>query len=329
MKSDPGRTNPGALLKVIGALIRNRRLKRQLTELTSGTADQIASERFEHPASLGMLLGIASGAGPIDVDGNAIAYLLVGFLHRLGTGKPVGGMRMIANALQSAYKAAGGELRLGTEVAEIIVEDGAARGIRLLDGTVINAGVVVSTCDPQTAFRLVTPGAIERKLMVRMEHVPVHRANVGPIILNVAMSKPLTLKRHQDQRQDGADLNCAVGLIGTPDEIRASLAAARRGVLPNPPVLSVSPMTNWDPSQAPEGQSVGYLYLPVSPAQLYEGWNNVRKTASDQIIARAAAYYDGFDSEIGRSLETCPDRAKRLNVTNGRQRNISLSLPSS
>lgn len=317
MKGDPGKTNPGALLKVVGALIRNRRLKRQLTELTSGTADQIASERFEHPASLGLLLGVVSGAGPIDVDGNAVAYLLIGLLHRLGIGKPVGGMRMLANALQSAYAEAGGELRLNAQVSEIIVEGGAAKGIRLADGTVINAHVVVSTCDPLTAFHLVTPGAIERKLVVRMEHVPIHRANVGPLLLNVAMSKPITLKRHQDLRRDGADLNRAVGLIGTPDEIRASLTAARRGVLPSPPVLSVSPMTNWDPSQAPEGQSVGYLYLPVSPVELEEGWGNAKQPASDQIVARAADYYDGFDAEIGRYFETCLDRAQRLNVTKG------------
>ncbi|MFD2138635.1 hypothetical protein ACFSLT_31240 [Novosphingobium resinovorum] len=34
------------------------------------------------------------------------------------------------------------------------------------------------------------------------------------------MSGPLTLKRHQDLRHDGADLNKAVGLIGTPEEVR-------------------------------------------------------------------------------------------------------------
>jgi phytoene dehydrogenase-like protein len=317
MKSDPARMKPGLMLRTIGATIRNARLKRQLTELTSGTADQIVAERFEHPASLGLLLGIVAGAGPFDVDGNAIAWLLLAFLHRLGIGKPVGGMRMLADTLQSAYAEAGGELRLNAEVAEIVIEDGAAKGIRLVDGTLIAARAVVSTCDPKTAFGLVTPGAIERKLMVRMEHVPIHRANVGPLLLNVAMAKPVRLRRHQELRHDGADLNQAVGLIGTPDEIRASLASARRGDLPAPPVLSISPMTNWDPSQAPEGQSVAYLYLPVSPVRLRDGWDAARQQASDAIVARAAEFYEGFESEIGRVFETCPDRAKRLNVTDG------------
>ncbi len=317
MKSDPARMKPGLLLRTIAATIRNRRLKRQLTEITSGTADQIVSERFEHPASLGLLLGIVAGAGPFDVDGNAIAWLLLGFLHRLGIGKPVGGMRMLADALLSAYAEAGGELRLGTEVAEILVENGQARGILLADGTRIAARAVVSTCDPRTAFALVTPDAIERKLRVRMAHVPVHRANVGPLLLNVAMAKPVVLKRHQQLRHDDADLNRAVGLIGTPDELRASLASARRFDLPDPPVLSVSPMTNWDPSQAPDGQSVAYLYLPVSPVRLRQGWDAVRQRASDAIVKRASDYYDGFETEIGRVFETCLDRAERLNVTDG------------
>jgi len=317
MKSDPLRIGPGLMLRTILATIRNRRLKRQLTEITSGTADQIVSERFEHPASLGFLLGIVAGAGPFDVDGNAIAWLLLAFLHRIGIGKPIGGMRMLADTLEAAFAAAGGALRLNCDVAEIVIEDGTARGVRLADGTMLRSQAVISTCDPQTAFRLVTPGAIERRLMVRMDHVPVHRANVGPVLLNVAMAKPLRLRRHQDLRHDDADLNRAVGLIGTPEELRASLASARRGDWPSQPVLSVSPMTNWDPSQAPEGQSVGYLYLPVSPVEIRGGWAPARKAASDAIVARASDYYEGFESEIGRIFETCPDRAERLNVTGG------------
>lgn len=317
MAHDPGRLPTSALLKAIGAAVRNRRLKRELTELTSGTADQIASGRFEHPAALGLVLGIVSGAGPIDVDGNAVAYLLLVLLHRLGVGKPVGGMRMLADALTAAYREAGGDLEVYAEVAEILIQDGRARGVRLKDGRLVSAAAVVSTCDPRTAFALVAPGTIDRRTRTLVEHAPANRANVGPILLNVALSGGLSLRRHQDIRHDDADLNRAVGMIGTPDEIRASLLAARRASVPEPPVLSVSPVTNWDPTQAPPGQSTAYLYLPVSPVQLSGGWDAHRQNMSNAIIARAAMYYDGFDAEIGRHFETCLDRAERLNVTNG------------
>ena len=35
------------------------------------------------------------------------------------------------------------------------------------------------------------------------------------------------------------------------------------------------------------------------------------------LIAQMSDYYDGFDTEVGRFVETPRDREKRLNVTNG------------
>ena len=57
-----------------------------------------------------------------------------------------------------------------------------------------------------------------------MEHAPAGRANVVPFLANIAMAAPLRLRRHQQLRKDGADLNKAVGLIGTPEEVRQSFA---------------------------------------------------------------------------------------------------------
>jgi phytoene dehydrogenase-like protein len=317
MLNDPGRWKLRDLVKMIGALIRNRRLKNELTALTTGTADQIACEWFEHPASIALMTGIAAGAGPIDDDGNAAAYMIFGMLHRVGVGKPIGSMQSFSNALGSAYKASGGSLQLNAPVAEILIEDGRTRGVRLADGRVIRSGVVVATCDPRTAFRLATPAGIERRMRVRMEHAPAGRANVLPFLANLALSAPLRLRRHQDLRTDGADLNKAVGLIGTPDEVRQSFAYAKRGDVPARHAVSVTPLSNSDPTQAPAGQSLAYIYLPAAPVVAREGWPAVRDRFMDSVIAHIGEFYEGFDSEIGRFVEAPPDRAARLNVTNG------------
>src|SRR3984893_3529366 len=66
MERDPGRPwSPAALLRLIRAGVRNRRLRGELENLAAGTADQIACEWFEHPASIALLTGIAAGAGPL------------------------------------------------------------------------------------------------------------------------------------------------------------------------------------------------------------------------------------------------------------------------
>jgi phytoene dehydrogenase-like protein len=298
-------------------LIRNRRLKDQLTALTTGTADQIACEWFEHPASIALMTGIAAGAGPIDDDGNAAAYMIFGMLHRVGVGKPIGSMQNFSNALGSAFKEAGGSLLLNAPVAEILIEDGKTRGVRLQDGRVIKSEVVIATCDPRTAFDLATPAGIERRMRVRMEHAPAGRANVVPFLANVAMSGPLRLRRHQDLRTDGADLNKAVGMIGTHEEVKDSFAYARRGDIPLRHAVSVTPLSNSDPTQAPPGQSLAYIYLPSAPVVAREGWPNVRDRVMDSVIAHVSEFYEGFENEIGRFVEAPPDRAARLNVTAG------------
>jgi phytoene dehydrogenase-like protein len=316
-KGDPGKFNLARYVAIGKAGIRNRRLKDRLQLISAAPADQLAAEWFESSAAQALLLGIVAGAGPFDTDGNGIAYALFGLLHRVGVAKPVGGMRMLADTLTNVYAAAGGELMLNAQVDEIVIRDGKARGVRLKDGRTIDAGVVIATCDPQTAARLATPGGLDRVTQTRLEYAPSHRANVGPSLINVATAKPVVLKRHQELRHDGVDINQAVGLIGTADELRRALVQSRRGQVPTTPVFSVSPMTNWDPSQAPEGHGVAYIYLPVFPVEVNDGWASLKQSAGDAIVARAGDYYDGLDAELGRWFETCPERAERANVTLG------------
>src|SRR5690606_19393656 len=149
-------------------------------------------------------------------------------------------------------KTAGGTVMVNAPVAEILVEGGKTRGVRLEDGRVISARVVVATCDPHLAYRMVTPGGIERRLMQRMEHAPMARDNGAPFLANVAMSKPLTLKRHQALRHDDADLGKAVGMIGLVEDVREMFWAARRGETPQRHPLSVPPALNVDALQPPE-----------------------------------------------------------------------------
>ena len=318
MMAEPGRPGVSDIAKMVGGALRNIKLKNELVALTNGTADQIACERFRHPAAIALLTGIAAGAGPIDDDGNAAAYMILGLLHRLGVGKPIGSLQTLSNALAASLEAAGGQIHLNAPVAEIIIEDSAARGVRLADGRIIRAKAVIATCDPRTTLKLTTPGGVEHRLMTRMEHAPANRSNAGPLLANIAMSKPLRLKRHRDLRHDDADIDKAVGLIGTPEEVRQSFATARRGDIPQRHAVSVSPLTNWDPSQAPPGQSVAYIYLPAMAVDARDGWSPALKDSTmASVIAHISEFYDGFDAEIGRFVETPREREVRLNATNG------------
>ena len=109
MMAEPGRPDLRNMGKLISSAVRNVKLKDQLVAISKATADQVACEWVEHPATIALLNGIAAGAGPVDDDGNAAAYMIFAVTHRLGTGKPVGSLQAFANAMASSITESGAE----------------------------------------------------------------------------------------------------------------------------------------------------------------------------------------------------------------------------
>ncbi len=89
---------------------------------------------------------------PLFIGGNPLkttgVMSLISYLERqYGVHYAMGGTGALARALGDLVTRHGGTIRLGTEVDEIIVRDGAARGVRLADGEEIGADCVVSNAD--------------------------------------------------------------------------------------------------------------------------------------------------------------------------------------
>ncbi|EEW26233.1 phytoene desaturase [Rhodobacter ferrooxidans] len=75
-------------------------------------------------------------------------YNLVSHLEKeFGVHYAMGGVQAIAKAMAKVIEDQGGTLMLGTEVDEVVVANGRAAGVRLLEGEVLPADVVVSNAD--------------------------------------------------------------------------------------------------------------------------------------------------------------------------------------
>tara|TARA_R110002049_G_scaffold54157_2_gene150947 strand:- start:1553 stop:3094 length:1542 start_codon:yes stop_codon:yes gene_type:complete len=75
-------------------------------------------------------------------------YALVAHLEKsFGVHYAMGGVQAIADAMVSVIRAQGGTIRHSTVVDEIIVRDNAAQGVRLSDGTELEAPLVISNAD--------------------------------------------------------------------------------------------------------------------------------------------------------------------------------------
>jgi len=82
-------------------------------------------------------------------------YILVSQLEKkFGVHYAMGGIQAIADAMANVIRAQGGEVRLNTEVDEILVSKvGRATGIKLADGTELPAEVVVSNADAGHTYK--------------------------------------------------------------------------------------------------------------------------------------------------------------------------------
>ena len=105
---------------------------------------------------------------PLLVGGNPFSttsiYTLIAFLERKwGVHFPIGGTGALVRGLVGLIEGQGGSVRLSTEVQQILVERGRARGVLLANGERIESDVVVSNADSAWTYKhLVAPGDRKR-----------------------------------------------------------------------------------------------------------------------------------------------------------------------
>ncbi|MDE3215082.1 MAG: NAD(P)/FAD-dependent oxidoreductase [Gemmatimonadota bacterium] len=81
--------------------------------------------------------------------------LVLGYLGEGYLSRPVGGTEAFRDALVHAYRSLGGESMVHSTVDEVVVRGDRARGVRLADGTIMDADLVLSTSSgPETVLRL-------------------------------------------------------------------------------------------------------------------------------------------------------------------------------
>ena len=126
--------------------------------MTMSIAD-LLDDWFESPQVKGALAVngvIGTWAGPYEPG---TAYVMahhsigdVGDGHLGNWGFQEGGMGAVADAIASAARENGAEIRTGAKVSQILISNGQAQGVVLENGQQLTAKVVVTSLHPRTAF---------------------------------------------------------------------------------------------------------------------------------------------------------------------------------
>ncbi|MCU0832020.1 MAG: phytoene desaturase family protein [Rhizobiaceae bacterium] len=113
-------------------------------------------------------LQIALSFHPLFIGGNPLrtsgVMSLISYLEReYGVHYAMGGTHELVLGLADLVKGNGGRILTGTGVAEIVVEDGMAKGVRLDNGETIRADIVVSNADSANTHQKLVPAPHQGK----------------------------------------------------------------------------------------------------------------------------------------------------------------------
>ena len=236
----------------------------------SDVLDRYLPDKEKHGALRGMLAFLAVNTtyrGP-ETPGTAAAFafgLAVPDENAVLTKKLRGGIGALTQHLLGLFTADGGELRLRTPVAEILVRDGRVAGVRTDDGSTISAPLVVSSVAPDlTVLRLVDasavstgrPGAILPCRPPRQLPADALRPRRG-ILVSRAPYEMLNDPR----------LQADIGLFSTPEELQEQWEECRRGIVPADPAVALQIPSAHDPSARAGRQARGVGVLVWFPME--------------------------------------------------------------
>ena len=221
--------------------------------------------------------------------GSALVSLIraAGDPHPAGSASfAVGGMGAVTQAMASAAKAAGVEIRTGAEVIEIHVKNGAATGVLLSTGEEILARAVVSNADPKrTLLKLTDPLHLSPDFVQKLQH---YRGNGTVAKVNLALSG--LPKFTSLQNGESAALRGRIHIGNEIDYLERAFDESKYGNFSRQPYLEATIPSLTDPTLAPEGKHVMSVYMQYAPYKLKGDWETQRKALGQTVVQTLAQY---------------------------------------
>ncbi|MFY0684248.1 MAG: phytoene desaturase [Balneola sp.] len=209
------------------------------------------------------------GGNPFDTTS---IYAMIHYLEReWGVHYAMGGTGAIVNAFEKLITEQGGKFQLETEVDEILVENGKATGVRLKDGEILEADIVVSNADVGFTYKkLINP--THRK---KYTDKKIDRTKYSMSLFVIYFG---TKKRYLDSGLAHHNIILGKRYKGLLDDIFHKKHVADDFSL----YLHMPTIT--DPSIAPEGHEGFYVLSPVPHLDSGTDWKEFAPKYRDAIM---------------------------------------------
>src|SRR5215472_12247731 len=224
-----------------------------------------------------------------------------------------GGTGAITQAMASAAKAAGAEIRTNAEVAEIRVKDGVALAVILKSGEEIPAKAIISNADPKrTLLKLVDPTHLAPDFALKLQHYRM----MGTVAkVNLALSG---LPKFTALNGNNAALSGRIQISHGIDYLEHAFDESKYGEFSKQPYLEATIPSLTDPSLAPPGQHVMSIYMQYAPYKLKGDWEVQRGALGDAVMKTLAQYAPNLpELVVARQVITPKDLEDSYGLTAG------------
>jgi len=233
-------------------------------------------------------------------------------------GHPKGGLGALSDALWTAARLAGAELRLDSPVERIETENARAAHVRLATGERISARWVLSSVDPVTTYLgLIGPRALAPETAARMRRFG-RRGSVARITASLDGLPEFP----------GLDQDAIAGrlvMVGDLDQIVTSHRDWKYGEQGAFPLMEVSIPSLHDASLAPGGKHVLSINLQYAP---YRAASEDEREALGALAVRRLSEYSRALPSLVRSISVkTPHDLERLYGVSGGQWHHGAATP--
>jgi len=235
-----------------------------------------------------------------------------------------GGIGALTQAMASAAKQAGAEIRSNVEVTEVRIKDGTATGVVLASGEEISAKAVISNADPKrTLLKLVDPTYLAPDFVQKLKNYRMP-GTVAKVNLALSGLPEFTALK---SATNGA-LSSRIHIGPEIDYLERAFDDSKYGNFSQNPYLEVTIPSLTDPSLAPAGKHVMSIYMQYAPFKLKNGdWENERGKLGDTVVKTLAQYAPNLPGlVIDGQIITPKDLEETYGLTNGHIFHGELSL---
>ncbi|HTU71029.1 MAG TPA: NAD(P)/FAD-dependent oxidoreductase [Candidatus Baltobacteraceae bacterium] len=324
---------PNVLHPALGDLVNLGRMGRSLqkmgpamneaVEMLSGAARPILDRWFESEELKGTLATDAIIGAFMAPSMPGTAYVL--FHHVMGetNGKKGvwayvrGGMGGLTQALASAARDLGVEIKTDAEVAKILLKNRTAVGVALRSGDEYRAKKIASGVDMHLTFeRLLDPATLPPAFREAVARISYDSASVK---INVALER-LPSFTALPGHQPGPQHHGTVHFCPDQDFIERAYDDAKYGRPSKEPVVECCLPSSLDPTIAPPGKHLMSMFVQYAPYRLKDGpWTEaIKNEFADRCFAIVERYAPGFTSSvIDRRILSPVDIEETFGLTGG------------